>query len=69
MNSSVELTQELIRFNTVNPPGAEQPCAEHLAVLLARAGFAVDLVPFGEGRAQVLARIGGAPVCTENFIR
>ena len=60
MNSSVELTQELIRFNTVNPPGAERPCAEHLSALLARAGFAVELIPFGEGRAQVLARIGGA---------
>ena len=60
MNSSVELTQELIRFNTVNPPGAERPCAEHLAALLARAGFAVELIPFGEGRAQLLAHIGGA---------
>jgi succinyl-diaminopimelate desuccinylase len=60
MKSSVELTQELIRFNTVNPPGAERPCAEHLAGLLARAGFAVELIPFGEGRAQLLARIGGA---------
>ena len=61
MHSSVELTQELIRFNTVNPPGAERPCAEHLAKLLASEGFAVELVPFGEGRAQLLARIGGAP--------
>ncbi len=61
MHSSVELTRELIRFNTVNPPGAEQPCAEHLARLLERAGFAVDLVPFGEGRAQLLARLGGTP--------
>ena len=61
MLSSVDLTQELIRFNTVNPPGAERPCAEHLARLLAGAGFAVELVPFGEGRAQLLARIGGSP--------
>ena len=60
MNASVELTQELVRFNTVNPPGAERACAEHLAVLLADAGFAVELVPFGEGRAQLIARIGGA---------
>jgi len=59
MQSSVELTQELVRFNTVNPPGAERACAERLAGLLERAGFATELVPFGEGRAQLLARIGG----------
>jgi succinyl-diaminopimelate desuccinylase len=59
MQSSIELTRELIRFNTINPPGAERPCAEHLAGLLTEAGFMVDLVPFGEGRAQLLAQIGG----------
>ena len=59
MPSSIELTQELIRFNTINPPGAERPCAERLAYLLESAGFAVELVPFGEGRAQILARLGG----------
>ena len=61
MHASVELTQELIYFNTVNPPGAERSCAEHLAALLVGAGFTVELIPFGEGRAQLLARIGGAP--------
>lgn len=59
MHNSVALTQELVRFNTVNPPGNEGACAEHLAGLLQGAGFAVELVPFGEGRAQLLARIGG----------
>lgn len=59
MPSSVALTQELVRFNTINPPGAERPCAERLAALLEAAGFAVELVPFGEGRAQLIARIGG----------
>ena len=59
MQSSVGLTQDLVRFNTINPPGAERACAERLAFLLEAAGFAVDLVPFGEGRAQLVARIGG----------
>jgi succinyl-diaminopimelate desuccinylase len=59
MPSSIELTQELVRFNTINPPGAERPCAERLANLLEGAGFAVELIPFGEGRAQILARLGG----------
>jgi succinyl-diaminopimelate desuccinylase len=57
--SAVELTQQLVRFNTINPPGAERPCAEHLARLLEVASFRVDVVPYGEGRAQVVARIGG----------
>jgi succinyl-diaminopimelate desuccinylase len=61
MHSSIELAQELIHFNTVNPPGAERPCAERLAGLLEGAGFSVELIPFGEGRAQILARIGGKP--------
>lgn len=59
MPSPVALSQELLRFNTINPPGAERPCAEHLAGLLEAAGFAVRVVSFGEGRAQVIARIGG----------
>ncbi|HEY6755210.1 MAG TPA: M20 family metallopeptidase [Pseudolabrys sp.] len=60
MQSSVELTQDLVRFNTINPPGAERACAERLAAMLEGAGFAVDLVPFGDGRAQLIARIGRA---------
>src|SRR6185312_5467122 len=60
MKSSVELTQNLVRFNTINPPGAERACAETLATLLKDGGFTVDVVPFGDGRAQIVARIGGA---------
>src|SRR6185312_4445752 len=60
MLSPVELTQNLVRFNTINPPGAERACAEKLAGLLQDAGFAVELRPFGERRAQLVARIGGA---------
>jgi succinyl-diaminopimelate desuccinylase len=60
MTSSVELTQDLVRFNTINPPGAERSCAEALVTLLKDGGFKVDTVPFGEGRAQIVARIGGA---------
>ena len=51
MTSSVELTQDLVRFRTINPPGDEQACAERLASLLEGAGFAVDLTSFGGGRA------------------
>ena len=60
MQFSVELTQDLLRFNTINPPGNERACAEHLALLLENVGFTVKTVPFGEGRAQLVASIGGS---------
>jgi succinyl-diaminopimelate desuccinylase len=60
MQSPVELTQDLVRFRTINPPGAERACAERLASLLEGAGFTVDLAPFGENRAQIVAYIGGS---------
>ena len=41
----VALTQDLIRFPTVNPPGeAYRPCAEFLGERLARRGFEVEYV-------------------------
>ena len=41
----VELTRELIRFPTVNPPGeAYQPCAEFIGRRLSARGFTVEFV-------------------------
>jgi len=41
----IELTRELIRFPTVNPPGeAYRPCAEFIGRRLARRGFAIEYV-------------------------
>ena len=41
----VELTRDLIRFPTVNPPGeGYRPCAEFIGRRLQRRGFAVDYV-------------------------
>ena len=34
-HETAELLQRLIRFKTVNPPGAERECQEHLAGVLA----------------------------------
>ena len=39
MIDPVELTRELIRFETINPPGNETPCAEYIGGILERAGF------------------------------
>lgn len=58
-HSAVDLTRELIRFETINPPGNERGCAEHLGRLLEGAGFDVTYHDFGEGRANLVARKGG----------
>jgi succinyl-diaminopimelate desuccinylase len=65
----VELTRELIRFPTVNPPGeAYRPCAEFIGARLHARGFAVEYVHAagtpGDGerypRINVIARREGA---------
>ena len=55
----VQLTRELLKFNTINPPGAEQACAQHLGELLKRAGYSVDYAEFAPTRTSLVARIGG----------
>ncbi|MGE3064308.1 MAG: M20 family metallopeptidase [Hyphomicrobiaceae bacterium] len=56
---AVALSQQLVRFDTINPPGREQVAAEHLGRLLKDAGFELDYVPLAEGRPNLVARIGG----------
>ncbi|MFG1294256.1 M20 family metallopeptidase [Xanthobacter variabilis] len=58
MIDPVELTRTLIQFRSVNPPGDEAACAEHLANLLEDAGFDTALHTFGEKRVNVVARRG-----------
>jgi succinyl-diaminopimelate desuccinylase len=63
----LELTQQLLRFDTINPPGNERPCAEYLGHILEEAGFDVDFYEFAEKRTSLIARIGGSaakpPLC------
>lgn len=59
MPDAVQLTRELLKFNTINPPGAEQACAQHIGALLERAGFTVDYAQFAPTRMSLVARIGG----------
>ena len=54
----VQLTTELVRINTVNPPGREDACARHLGVLLGQAGFRVRYHSYGDGRSSLVATIG-----------
>jgi succinyl-diaminopimelate desuccinylase len=67
MISPIELTQELIRFDTINPPGNETPCARHLGRILEAAGFETRFFDMGESRENLIAHIGGngskLPIC------
>ena len=57
---AVELAAELVRFDTINPPGNEGACTERLASMLEAAGFACEMVPLEPGRPNLVARLGGA---------
>lgn len=63
--NAVELTQELVRIDTINPVSPERPCAERLGRLLEDAGYAVRMHDFAPGRTSVVARRdgGGPPLC------
>lgn len=54
----VKLTQELIAFNTVNPPGNEYTIAKFVGALLTKNGFKVTYVPFEKDRLHVIAEKG-----------
>lgn len=63
----VELSRELIAFNTINPPGHELACITHLEKILAGAGLETSIHSFAPDRANLIARIGGSngkpPLC------
>ncbi|QCJ46750.1 M20/M25/M40 family metallo-hydrolase [Haloprofundus sp. MHR1] len=54
-----ELLQELIRFDTTNPPGAERTCIEWAADLLADAGIDSELYAQTPDRPSLVARLPG----------
>lgn len=55
----VELTRELIRIDTSNPPGRETPAAELLAAYLLEAGIESELVGPDPERLNLIARVEG----------
>lgn len=57
---TVELLRSLIRFDTRNPPGNEQPAAEFLVDLFSREGIEARTYEAAPGRLQVYARIKGS---------
>jgi acetylornithine deacetylase/succinyl-diaminopimelate desuccinylase-like protein len=57
---AVELLQQLIRFDTVNPPGNERPAIEHLERYLAQAGFETEILAADPERPNLVATLAGA---------
>jgi len=55
----IALTQQLVRVDTVNPPGHEDGCIAPLADLLSAAGYACRVHDFAPRRSSLVARIGG----------
>jgi acetylornithine deacetylase/succinyl-diaminopimelate desuccinylase-like protein len=55
----VELLQNLIRFDTSNPPGNEAECITYINALLTQAGFETTIVAKVPHRPNLFARLSG----------
>ncbi|MCU0599492.1 MAG: M20/M25/M40 family metallo-hydrolase [Desulfobacterales bacterium] len=55
----VELLQELLRFDTSNPPGNEAECISYINGLLTNAGIQTILLEKTPGRPNLVARLAG----------
>jgi len=69
---TVQLTKDILRLNTINPPGNEEACARSLGAVLEAAGFRIRYHSFGPARVNLLADIGmardKAPLCFTGHI-
>ncbi len=54
-----ELLQNLIRFDTTNPPGNERACIQYLNGLLEEAGIKTDIFARAPERPNLVARLAG----------
>ena len=57
---TTDVLARLIRFNTVNPPGAEREAIEYLRDYVSAAGFECELLALDEDRPNLVARLRGA---------
>jgi acetylornithine deacetylase/succinyl-diaminopimelate desuccinylase-like protein len=55
-----ELLQNLIRFDTTNPPGNELACIQYINDLIKEAGIESNIVARTPGRPNLIARLKGA---------
>jgi acetylornithine deacetylase/succinyl-diaminopimelate desuccinylase-like protein len=56
---AIDILQQLIRFNTTNPPGHERACIQYIQSLLEEAGIESTIVAAVENRPNLIARIKG----------
>jgi acetylornithine deacetylase/succinyl-diaminopimelate desuccinylase-like protein len=56
---TTDVLQQLVRFNTVNPPGNERPAIEYLERYVADAGFRTELLAATESRPNLIADLEG----------
>jgi len=59
----IELTQRLIAFNTINPPGNEGDLALYIGGILIENGFEVDYPIYAKDRLQLIATKGLSASC------
>jgi acetylornithine deacetylase/succinyl-diaminopimelate desuccinylase-like protein len=55
----VEILQNLIRFNTTNPPGNEAECVSYVNKLLSEAGFITTILAKAPNRPNLITRLKG----------
>jgi acetylornithine deacetylase/succinyl-diaminopimelate desuccinylase-like protein len=63
MSDVAQLLQELIRFDTTNPPGNEEACVAHVESLLHAAGIEAERYEKAPGRPNLVARHAGTKDC------
>src|SRR5271155_5828424 len=51
---------DLIKINTSNPPGGEEPAAKYVAAVLQKEGFTPEILEIMPGRSAVVARLRSA---------
>ncbi len=56
---AVATLQQLIQFDTTNPPGNERPAADYLQQRLAEDGISSEILESAPGRANLVARLKG----------
>jgi acetylornithine deacetylase/succinyl-diaminopimelate desuccinylase-like protein len=64
VNDVAALLQELIRFDTTNPPGNEEACVAHIEALLHANGIETERYEKTPGRPNLVARHPGTKDCS-----
>ncbi|GAC1462141.1 MAG: M20/M25/M40 family metallo-hydrolase [Chloroflexota bacterium] len=59
VDEAVRYLQDLLRYDTTNPPGNETPAAIYLADVLRANGYETTVIESSPGRGNVLARYAG----------